>query len=763
MPDIPLLGCTPEPLMNYLKALGILRIVAEQKDKTAKGCWKDGIFYLRSELDREGLVRFFLENYKPTPVFAPWNGDGGFITDSGKSAERIYRIKESNLLQTATLKEAIENIETVKVLEEFKIAREEEKELKKKKEEAKKENRTLSEEDNEHLKNTTKKVKEMKETILYKIRGYFPDNVVGWLDTCMTLNKDGFQTSPLLGTGGCDGRLEFSTNYLGNILTFLETNVNQRSGWIKNSIYADSNIEIISSSIGQFAPGLMGGPNATQGMEGNSLINPFDFILMIEGSILFAGSVSRKYNSYNSSKSSFPFTVYASSIGLNYSEDKEIKDSHGEIWLPVWSRYVSLFEIKYVISEGRTELSNKQALSGIDVSRAIASLGIDRGIDSFFRYSFLKRSGKAYLSIPIGQFNVRARPDVDLIREIDKWLDNFRRAISDKNAPPRFKSALRRIETAIFEYCQFGENHRFQEILCALGQAEKELALTEGKVGKDQIVSPIFGLSPDWIKASNDNSVEFEIALALASIWDKEIKIGPIRANLEPVTWKGHPEWKGYVSWCKKSKSVSWNNADLKENLTAVLERRILDGNRSNCSTPPLSYSRGVSIEALSRFISGDVDNNRIAELLWGMMLIDHWKKYPEISYPSYESLPIPRAFALLKILYLPYDIEKNGKNTHIRTEERILPLLRSNRPGEACAIAARRLRNSGILSMPHARNSNMDHEWTEAMEGLDSRRIAAALLIPAHYNTINRLMKLVARPDKELLEVKVKEIERRY
>ncbi len=28
MPDLPLPGCTPEPLMNYLKALGVFRLVA---------------------------------------------------------------------------------------------------------------------------------------------------------------------------------------------------------------------------------------------------------------------------------------------------------------------------------------------------------------------------------------------------------------------------------------------------------------------------------------------------------------------------------------------------------------------------------------------------------------------------------------------------------------------------------------------------------------------------------------------------------------
>ena len=44
MNTIILEGCTPEPLMSYLKALGILRIIAEQKDPDARGCWRDGAF-----------------------------------------------------------------------------------------------------------------------------------------------------------------------------------------------------------------------------------------------------------------------------------------------------------------------------------------------------------------------------------------------------------------------------------------------------------------------------------------------------------------------------------------------------------------------------------------------------------------------------------------------------------------------------------------------------------------------------------------------
>ena len=75
--ELDLRGCTPEPLMAYLKALGIFRIVAEQLDNEARAFWHNDAFFLRSQLDRDALVRFFLDEYRPTPIVSPWNGGQG--------------------------------------------------------------------------------------------------------------------------------------------------------------------------------------------------------------------------------------------------------------------------------------------------------------------------------------------------------------------------------------------------------------------------------------------------------------------------------------------------------------------------------------------------------------------------------------------------------------------------------------------------------------------------------------------------------------
>ena len=79
MPEVILEGCTPEPLMSYLKALGVLRLVSEQADPEARACWRNDVFVLRSRLDREDLIDFFLHRYQPTPIIAPWAGGSGFF------------------------------------------------------------------------------------------------------------------------------------------------------------------------------------------------------------------------------------------------------------------------------------------------------------------------------------------------------------------------------------------------------------------------------------------------------------------------------------------------------------------------------------------------------------------------------------------------------------------------------------------------------------------------------------------------------------
>ena len=91
--EITLHGCTPTPLSSYLKALAVLRLVAEAGaddggDPEATGFWRADDFVLRTGLTKEQLRSFFLERYRPTPLIAPWNGGSGFYFQEGKLKEK---------------------------------------------------------------------------------------------------------------------------------------------------------------------------------------------------------------------------------------------------------------------------------------------------------------------------------------------------------------------------------------------------------------------------------------------------------------------------------------------------------------------------------------------------------------------------------------------------------------------------------------------------------------------------------------------------
>ncbi|MBZ4686064.1 MAG: transcriptional regulator-like protein [Desulfomicrobiaceae bacterium] len=53
-------GCRPEPLMSYLKALGVFRLVAEQADPAARAAWEGDTFVLHTSLGEAELLAFFL-------------------------------------------------------------------------------------------------------------------------------------------------------------------------------------------------------------------------------------------------------------------------------------------------------------------------------------------------------------------------------------------------------------------------------------------------------------------------------------------------------------------------------------------------------------------------------------------------------------------------------------------------------------------------------------------------------------------------------
>lgn len=226
-------------------------------------------------------------------------------------------------------------------------------------------------------------------------------------------------------------------------------------------------------------------------------------------------------------------------------------------------------------------------------------------------------------------------------------------------------------------------------------------------------------------------------------------------------------EW--YADWAEKERALVWNAADLATNLTNILQRRMMDGARAGCDNLPLASRFAVSLDTIVSFLYAQLDDERIGDLIWGLMLVRERGDRGRGGHTR-DTLPVPRAYALLKLLFLPRPlvIEQGADDTlfahllrdneHggvvIRPEPSILHVLRGARLGEACAIAMRRLRASGLDPMPKPIRGRRvrDEDWREldrmGRAGVDHRRLAAALLIPVSDDAVSTLIRLVIRGD---------------
>ena len=684
--------------MNYLKALGILKIIVEQNfDAKARGYWKDGIFCVQTELTEGDLIEAFLNRFQPSPALSPWNEAGGFKKKTGTDAKTVQQASKSGQDRFLRIKHAVQ--ETQRVV------------------------------------GTESKSKD-KDDFILKLRNELPDDVIRWLDACGSYAADKYQFAPFLGTGGNVGKMEISINYLKNLtMVFLDKkHEGSRLPWLRSCLFSTNEARCVHSSVSQFAPGQVGGANATQGTEGKSMINPWDFILMIEGSLLMTSASSRKLSTDRGTKSVFPFTVEASAAGNSKlsQSDMDNQKGKGEVWLPLWERPASLGELKILFSEGRAELKGRQARSGVDFARAVAGLGVDRGIKSFMRFSIVEFVKAGVMATPLGLFNVTAKNNATLLREIDSWLAAMKRSCNDKT-PARFRSALREIEQCIFDYCQYGDNEgdgtRFQRILVRLGHAERIIASAPKFRADAKGLRPLGPLTSDWIAAADDRSPEFEISLALASLHHPEV--GGIRLNLEDVEIRGRQ-----ISWTDRNHAAVWTGEDLFTNLAAVLYRRVMVADKAGKRSAALASAHRATLASVGEFCAGNLDEKRITELLWALSLCDtRAYQRPARNHDGGERLILPASYRLLKLLFhAPGSWRTDIEEKTIQPNLGILSLLRADRAPEACQRAVRLLRGKSLIAMPFAMRGfpARDSEWLgHASSDCDSKTLAAALLIP--------------------------------
>ncbi len=591
-----------------------------------------------------------------------------------------------------------------------------------------------------------------KRNLLVELRNRLPDAIVRWVDAAAVIESDAFGFNALLGSGGgSDGNSHFSDNFMQALWMVLP----QLAYHFEEKVTASSSLPFSSesaleaalfatqtnvSAISDFSPVLfdssrVGGPNSVTGFSADSASNPWDFILMLEGALLFAGALARKHGSQIPSRATFPFVVGATPVGgVNLIDDEA---SGSEIWMPLWSTPVSCEEVCCLISEGRLEVGKRIAMKGLDVARALISLGVDRGISAFQRFGILRGrvGGDNYnTAVNLGAFAVRPNPDADLLADFDGWLEKATALRNSDKTPASFTRALNGLDRAIMAFCKTPDQPRTREILIAMGRCERAMAASLKWTTKEARLRPIPLLHPRWLKAAYQDSAEYRLAASLAGMTGSvgSAKL-PFRSQIEPVyRWSSDDE-RGY-SWQENaSRDVVWHDGPLAGVLNAILARRVMLASRSD-RLADTSYV-SARLPDIAAFIEKRTDDRLLASLLWGLSLIDFGAEYGDdfkLESPRDDREP-PAFYALLKLCFSRHAVRE--------TELPLVPAIhRRAVTGDgagASELAIRRLRASGL---PVAVGPMQ-------LRGEPIQRAAAALLFPLNAADTHTLAERVLRP----------------
>ncbi|MBZ0154328.1 MAG: type I-U CRISPR-associated protein Csx17 [Planctomycetes bacterium] len=701
-------GCTPTPLAGYLKALGVLRLVGEQKDPAARGLWREGCFVLISHLDRSSLCDFFLTEYSPTPLLTPWARGGGFYKDPD---EALAAIETSAATRFSAYRAAISaaRVPLQSMLDcDAKV-----RSIKQRRTRATPSEKRRLDNDPAYkaeLDAAERDFKQKKVQFLPMCRKLWRGEAQHWMDAALVLQADGEAKYPaLLGTGGMDGRLDFTYNAMRRLKSLFDLTAPEApatpaaSAWLGQCLFGDVAAGLQRAAVGQYHPSAAGGANASTGSQGEALSNPWDFLLMLEGAVSFQSAASRRWNSMADRSGAAPFATRSNAAGGGTTSQEE-ESVRGEQWMPLWGRPSTHREVQLLLAEGRAQVGSAGAQQPIDFARAVARLGISRGVTSFVRYGYLQRNGLSNLAIPLGSIEVAARPTVRLLDDIERWLHSHHRLASEKHAPARQREAERNLGDAAFAAATRPElPSTWQSLLLAMTEVEKVQATGTGtKAG------PIPKLRPDWLAAADDGSTEFRLACALASASadytkGKPPQLGPIRHHFLPLQRIGKYDARFAADTSGRLRHdvrVVAHGRDAVSDLVAIAERRLLESTnigRRVRLTSPLRFC--AQLADLARFVAGELDLDLLLGLARALMAVEWDRTGSAYQIPGGNRTTLradlpPPGWRAIRLTMLPFDLETG---VSIPTEPTTLRRLAAGDAALAYATARRRLLAHGV------------------------------------------------------------------
>lgn len=655
-------GLRPEPLASYLAGLGLIRVLGERADPAATAAWTpDGLVLGTTVPD---IATWLADEYVPTPVLSPWNGGSGFGAKDKEPVRRFARLREHPSPRLAPLRQSISAAEAV-------VAMAREREW------------------------ITETGIADKAAVVLAFRNCCPEELLPWIDAAVVLTGDGAEFPPILGTGGNDGRLDFSTNFHEQLMEVIAATDRQRARSVAaaRDLLAGTQAEQLADApIGQFDPGGAGGPGSSRFGGAASLANPWGYVLSVEGALLFAASATRR-NQHAAGRAAIPFTVSGSPDGSASGATGE--ESRGEVWAPVWAKEFTLAEIRQLFAEARASWRGRPARRAVDFYAATRTLGVARGVDAFTRYGLQQRNGLSFTAVPLDRVKVREEPAVKLAAKVEDWAQ---RVSGDASAA--VGGAARAFQKAHLEFARDGAPRTLARMLAALTTLEQAV----GRSGRARDAVPVrhAPLAAEFFQVlKRDDSAELRVAVGIASCAARPAEGTPqaMRQVLLPVDsagWRDAPLVPGFGArpLCDVLADVLiWRSR------TAPAER---DAARFR-GVP--TFRTGVPVPAadLHMFAAGHLDERKVDLLLRACLALD-WRNVRQDWVRAAPDIP-DTTLGLLEPLAAGLSTDRSGEDEGDGSVAALAPewasQLAAGRVGQVHAEAAARLSWFGWTAVP--------------------------------------------------------------
>ncbi|MEB3165015.1 MAG: type I-U CRISPR-associated protein Csx17 [Prochlorothrix sp.] len=476
---------SPNSGLSYLKGLGLLAISG------SRGWWRGSQFVLEADLGE--VCDRFLREYEPKPIAAPWNSKAGFQTGS-------LPVLEGSRWQRLNRGYQIIWDVTQGVIAQEKAAG----------------GKKLESKDLKLL--LPPLMKERCED----------DASLDWLSACFVLiqreGREQVRINTLLGTGG-----NISTTDLGNAYLQACQNLWNNQGQVKAGVaqltQAAVTGQVTPKSLVQSA--LLAHLSANADLLGEvpigdenyplpqsastQLSNPVDYILAVEGLLLFSGSVKdlseQSGEGALNSIALYPLLLEVNTGSANTSDRTE-KQKH-EVWFPLWETPLTCQEYRRHLARNLQFRLANQVRDTVDLLQLLAQKSEQLKFKRYLRCGFWTRKGQGDYLIPI---DIVEPGGGDLLSELRQWRFANRPNSGDKKQSQGLFNRLTHLQKQMFAVQQ-GQGS-IALLLESLGAVEQYQSQVQPPYS-----TPVPTLSDRWVEAmlAEVPTPEARLAVCLAS------------------------------------------------------------------------------------------------------------------------------------------------------------------------------------------------------------------------------------------------------